>query len=84
MDALTRWELFVTEEIEQVSGLDAYTCGCVDAEMGEPCEPLLFFAKLVDIEQYVWGWKDTTQAEVELEDFVEGIADDEYHASGAW
>lgn len=67
-----------TEEI------DAYTAGCIDAEKGEPCEPTLRFRKLADVESYLIGWKDTTEAIAKALDYEEDQLDREFHSRGQW
>lgn len=64
--------------------IDAYTAGCIDAEKGEPCEPLAHYSRLGDIEQYICGHKDATAAIEEALDYEEDMADRAYHASGNW
>lgn len=71
---------------------DAYAIGEMDFDDGEACEPLIYFSDLAAIEAYVMGWKaaslaplqDVIDAGAELQELRDGIADDEYHASGNW
>lgn len=92
---------------------DAYNVGVDDAEHGRRCDPLNHYARLGDIEQYIWGWKDATAAlhdeleatidslfaparyepldadeqgryDAELEDYLDYLADQQWHASGQW
>lgn len=41
---------------------DPYAVGYMEAEQGQPCEPLTHYARLGDIEQYICGHKDAPQA----------------------
>lgn len=84
-----QWIVAIANEIEaMLCGMadvtDAYTVGCTDAEAGEPCEPLVHYAKLGDIENYICGWKDATVAMEEAADLREDMEDRAYHARGGW
>lgn len=65
--------------------------GRFDAEQRNPCEPLRYFAKLGDIEQYVNGYKASTllmeqlDAEREFHETENELIDDVRFAMlGAW
>lgn len=56
--------------------------GRFDAEMGMPCDPTKYYARLGDIEQYIWGYNDTVALWAEIvQGFNEAArqaANDEY------
>lgn len=83
------WAVTIAAQIEAMPNtladvMSAYDVGCVDAEKGEPCQPLVHYAKLGDIEQYICGHKDATAAIQYALDYEEDQLDREYHARGQW
>jgi hypothetical protein len=71
-----------------------YDIGAMDAEDGKEADPLQYYARLGDIEQYLIGYKETkgelptlvngVDVAAELELLQDGMADDLWHAQGGW
>jgi hypothetical protein len=81
------WIVAITEEInampETLSDVvEPELMGRYDAEMGAPCQPLRYYAKLGEIEAYIIGWKETTAILDELEDLRDGMENEEWIRRG--
>lgn len=59
-----------------------YDVGWANAELGQPCEPLHHYAKLLDIEQFIIGWKDATRAIECAAEYEDYFAETEFNQRG--
>lgn len=89
IDELTAWEAAVTDEIQAMPETlgdvaDPYMVGWLDGEVGRPCDALTQYVRLGDIESYIIGHKDATEAIAEALDLQDAREDDQWHSRGAW
>lgn len=83
------WIVAIQEEIDSrpetlADTVEPELLGRFDCEMGNPCDPTRYYAKLGEIEQYIIGFKDTEAILGDTLDYESDMADRDFWAKGAW
>lgn len=84
------WIVAIEEEIETQPEnfskvIEPELMGRYDAEMGNPCNPTKYYAKLGEVEAYKVGYETAKAVLDELvQDYVDDMLDREFWARGWW
>ena len=81
------WIIAITEIIESqpetlADTVDPELLGMFDCEMGNPCEPLKYFAKIGEVELYIHGYQDAVAAMALAEEYADFFAEQEFIRMG--
>lgn len=78
------WKVVIVEEMDALADSPADFAepayvGWLDAQMGMPCHPLEYYARLGDIAEYERGWQE---AQLEIETGINAAAELEAYRDG--